>query len=354
MRIDSYLAKAREYKASDVHVTVGRPVMMRHNGAIMPVVQGEQPLDPHGTAEMLLELIPQHLRKEFDEVGEVDFAYSLANFGRFRVNVFHQRSTVAGSLRLLNDKIASFEELGLPRALRRFTTLKKGLVLITGPTGSGKSTTLATIIDAINKTRTDHIITLEDPIEYVHYHNKSLVNQREVGVDTQNFANGLRACLREDPDVILVGEMRDVETISAAVTAAETGHLVFSTLHTIGAETTINRIIDVFEPHQQQQIRTQLASVIEGVVTQRLIPNIANTGRLAAFEIMFGVDAIRNLIRENKCQHITSTLQTSQAQGMISLDAYLARLVMEGRISRDVAFSNSLKRDDLEQFLSMT
>jgi twitching motility protein PilT len=352
MLIDKYLMKARMSKSSDVHITVGRPPMMRLNGTIVPIMEGEAPYTPEQTAAMCVEIIPARLRQEFEELGEVDFAYQVEGYGRFRVNIFHQKGRVSGVLRLLNDKIASFEELGLPRQLKKFTTLKKGLVLITGPTGSGKSTTLATIIDAINKTRYEHIITLEDPIEYVHEHNYSLVNQREVGQDTMSFANGLRASLREDPDVILVGEMRDPETIAAAVTAAETGHLVFSTLHTIGASTTINRIIDVFEPHQQGQVRTQLASVIEGVVTQRLVPNTTNTGRIAAFEIMFGSDGIRNMIRENKAYQIPSVLQTSAAQGMITLDAYLARLVMDGRITRETAFTNCLDRDNLNKILN--
>lgn len=351
MNIDKFIVKARNSGASDIHVTVGRPPMMRLNGSIIPIFPEVKPLTNDDTGNLLLELIPAHLKNEYEELGEVDFAYSLEGYGRFRVNVFHQKGNASGVFRLLNDKIASFEELGIPRSIRKFATLKKGLVIITGPTGSGKSTTLATIIDQINRTRSEHIITLEDPIEYLHNHNKSLISQREIGRDTESFASGLRASLREDPDVILVGEMRDVETIAAACTAAETGHLVFSTLHTIGCATTINRIIDVFEPHQQGQIRTQLASVIEGVVTQRLVPNPTNTGRLAAFEIMFGVDAVRNLIRENKCYQIPTVLQTSASQGMITLDASLARMVQEGRITREIAFANCLDRDNLAKLL---
>jgi twitching motility protein PilT len=276
---------------------------------------------------------------KLQDVGEVDFAYSLPEVGRFRINVFRQRSTTVLVARVLNTEIPPPEKLGVPASVVDMIHKRRGLVLVTGPTGSGKSTTLASLINIINHTYNHHIITLEDPIEYLHRHNKSIVSQREVGNDTQSFANGLRAALRQDPDVILVGEMRDVETIATAVTAAETGHLVFSTLHTIGAANTIDRIIDVFPPYQQQQIRIQLADVIECVVSQQLLPKSDDRGRVAAIEVMLANSAVKNLIREAKTFQIASVLQTNRRAGMQTMDDALLDLYYGGSITRESAES---------------
>ena len=270
-----------------------------------------------------------------EKTGEIDFAHSLYGRGRFRVNVFKQRGTLAMVMRLLPFKIPAPRELGLPASVQELCQRKRGLVLVTGATGSGKSTTLASLINMINKTYSKHIITMEDPIEYLHRHEKSIVNQREIGDDTESYAGALRAALREDPDVILVGEMRDLETIQTAITAAETGHLVFSTLHTNNAADTINRVIDVFPPHQQQQIRVQLASVIECVISQQLLPIQTGSGRVAAFEVMMGTSAVRNLIREGKAFQIPSMIQTSKKQGMQSMDDALYNLYIGGLISAE-------------------
>ena len=271
--------------------------------------------------------------------GEVDLAYSVPGKGRYRLNIFRQRGVLAMAVRVLNTHIPSPEELGLPDVLLTMCQKKRGLVLVTGPTGSGKSTTLASLINIINHTTNQHIITLEDPIEYLHRHNKSIVNQREMGSDSQNYAAALRAALREDPDVILVGEMRDLETISTAITAAETGHLVFSTLHTTGAANTIDRIVDVFPPYQQQQIRTQLADVLECVVSQHLIPRQNREGRVAAIEVMLSNSAIRNHIRESKTFQIASVMQTNRKLGMITMDDALLELYHAGDISLEKALS---------------
>jgi twitching motility protein PilT len=263
--------------------------------------------------------------------------------------VFRQQRALACVIRVINQHTPTFEELNLPETLRNLSNEPRGLVLITGPTGSGKSTTLAAMVDYINSTRACHILTIEDPVEYVYQQKKSLIHQRDVGTDVGSFAGALRSAMREDPDVILVGEMRDYETISAAVTAAETGHLVLSTLHTTGAAMTVDRIIDVFPPHNQQQIRTQLASVLKGVVTQTLLPKAEGKGRVAAFEIMIGTDAVLNLIRENKPHQLNSTIQTSSKQGMVLLDAYLADLVRKGIVRREHALE---KASDKAEFLS--
>ena len=277
--------------------------------------------------------------QQFEELGEIDFSYSIPQIGRYRVNVFHQRGSMAASIRLVSTKIPLPEELGIPKSVVDLYQKKRGLVLVTGPTGSGKSTTLASIIDRINSMREVHVITLEDPIEYLHNHKKAMVNQREVGLDTHSYSNALRAALREDPDVILVGEMRDLETISTAITAAETGHLVLSTLHTIGAASTIDRIVDVFPPHQQQQIRVQLSMVLESVISQQLIPTADKKSRVAAFEVMHSTPAIKNLIREAKSPQINSTIQTSKKLGMQTMDDAIFDLYMKGDIDKENAVS---------------
>ena len=326
------LKTSLEENASDIHFTVGRPPCYRVDGVLTPVV-GEI-LTPDVLKELLLPLMDDHHRAEFEKEGQTDFAYAILGVGRFRVNVFLQRGTYAAVMRCLPFEIPQPEALGIPKEVVEITSRKRGLVLVTGPTGSGKSTTLASLIHVINQTYPYHIITLEDPIEYLHRHDKSIVNQREIGSDSHSYAAALRAALREDPDVILVGEMRDLETISTAITAAETGHLVFSTLHTIGADKTIDRIIDVFPPDQQQQVRIQLAAVLEGIVSQQLIRK-EHGGRVAALEVLFANNAVRNLIREGKTFQIPSVMQTSRRSGMISMDDALYDLFMRGEISAD-------------------
>ncbi len=335
MTIEELLIKAKECKASDVHITVGIPPKMRVNGTLLDM---EYPkLLPADTAAIISPIMDEKRMKHLEDVGEVDFSYSIPQVGRYRVNVFHQRGSLAASIRLVATKIPLPEELGIPRSVVDLYQKKRGLILVTGPTGSGKSTTLASLIDKVNSNIEAHVITLEDPIEYLHNHKKAMVNQREIGIDTGSYSNALRAALREDPDVILVGEMRDLETISTAITAAETGHLVLSTLHTIGAASTIDRIVDVFPPHQQQQIRVQLSMVLEAVISQQLIRTADNKGRVAAFEVMHSTPAIKNLIREAKTFQINSTIQTSKKQGMQTMDDAIFDLYMKGEISKENA-----------------
>ncbi len=321
--------------ASDIHLSTGIPPTARIDGVLQPF--NDQILKPKEIEALITGIMTERQIQIFKEKGEVDFAYSIPNQGRFRVNVFMQRGTYAMTARILNTHIPSPDDLMLPEVVKSMCEKKRGIVLVTGPTGSGKSTTLASLINMINKTQNSHIITLEDPIEYLHSHDKSIVNQREVGSDTRSFPNALRGALRQDPDVILVGEMRDLETISIAVTAAETGHLVFSTLHTVGAANTIDRIIDVFPPNQQQQIRTQLADVLECVVSQQLIPLQHGMGRVAAFEVMLTNSAIRNNIREGKTFQISSVIQTNGKLGMKTMDDALIDLYMQGKISDESA-----------------
>ena len=333
--LDEILQEAVDRHASDIHITAGRPVIFRIDGDLRPLDSDK--LTPEQIEELVVPLFADNDRlvETMEKTGEIDFAHSLYGRGRFRVNVFKQRGTLAMVMRLLPFKIPAPRELGLPASVQELCQRKRGLVLVTGATGSGKSTTLASLINMINKTYSKHIITLEDPIEYLHRHEKSIVNQREIGDDTESYAGALRAALREDPDVILVGEMRDLETIQTAITAAETGHLVFSTLHTNSAADTINRVIDVFPPHQQQQIRVQLASVIECVISQQLLPIQTGSGRVAAFEVMMGTSAVRNLIREGKAFQIPSMIQTSKKQGMQSMDDALYNLYIGGLISAE-------------------
>ncbi|HAZ91659.1 MAG TPA: type IV pili twitching motility protein PilT [Eubacterium sp.] len=333
--IEELLAVAKDNKASDIHITVGVPPKMRINGALVDMDYPR--LTQEDTNEMLSKTLNTRLRETLLEKGEVDFSLSVNNVGRFRVNCFRQRGTLAAAFRLVTTRIPTPEELGIPESVVNLYKKKRGLVIVTGPTGSGKSTTLASVINKVNENLTSHIITLEDPIEYIHMHKKAMVNQREVGLDTNSYANALRAALREDPDVILVGEMRDLETISIAITAAETGHLVFSTLHTIGAASTIDRIIDVFPPHQQQQIRVQLSMVLESVISQQLVPTADKRGRVAAFEVMHGTVAIKNLIREGKTAQIQSHIQTSKGIGMKTMDDALYELYINGKIDSEQA-----------------
>lgn len=337
MTIEELLITAKENKASDVHITVGLPPKMRINGILVDMDYPR--LLPPDTEAVISTMMSDKRLRQFEELGEIDFSYSIPQIGRYRVNVFHQRGSMAASIRLVSTKIPLPEELGIPKSVVDLYQKKRGLVLVTGPTGSGKSTTLASIIDRINSMREVHVITLEDPIEYLHNHKKAMVNQREVGLDTHSYSNALRAALREDPDVILVGEMRDLETISTAITAAETGHLVLSTLHTIGAASTIDRIVDVFPPHQQQQIRVQLSMVLESVISQQLIPTADKKSRVAAFEVMHSTPAIKNLIREAKSPQINSTIQTSKKLGMQTMDDAIFDLYMKGDIDKENAVS---------------
>ena len=336
-KIDELLREARSIGASDLHVTTGVPPKCRVNGELIDI--GTDPVLPVDAKELVESMIPGRLVEAFNRDGEVDFSYAIRGIGRYRVNIFKQRGAMAFVIRLVNTEIPSPDQLGLPKSVQNLITKKRGLVLVTGPTGSGKSTTLASLINEINERYTNHIITLEDPIEYLHSHKKSVVNQREIGIDTQSYAGALRAALREDPDIILVGEMRDLDTIATAITAAETGHLVFSTLHTIGAVPTIDRIIDVFPTHQQAQIRLQIATLLEAVISQQLIPTADKKGRIASFELMFGNSAIRNLIREGKSHQIPSIIQTSKAEGMIMMDDALIDLYMRRRINKENTLS---------------
>jgi twitching motility protein PilT len=333
--IEELLQIAKDIGASDLHITVGVPPKCRVNGVLQDV--GDIKYLPNETSELIMPIVPEHFRTVLETKGEVDFSYSIPNLGRYRVNVFKQRGSYATAIRLVGTTIPKPEQLGIPSSVVELTAKKRGLVLVTGPTGSGKSTSLASLIDVINSNYNTHVITLEDPIEYLHHHKKSIVNQREIGLDTQSYSNALRAALREDPDVILVGEMRDLDTISIAITAAETGHLVFSTLHTIGAANTIDRIIDVFPPHQQQQIRIQLASVLEAVISQQLIPLSGGKGRVAAYEVMHGNTAVKNLIREGKAFQIPSIIQTNKKSGMQMMDDAIFNLYIKRKIDSENA-----------------
>ena len=336
-----------ERNASDVHLTVGIPPTYRIDGALVSLV--EKKLTPEDTLYLVRQALDEKRLNKLEEDGEIDFSYSIHAIGRFRVNAFKQRGSYAMVLRIIPLEIPLMDELGLPVILNDLSKLPRGLILVTGPTGSGKTTTLASIINKINSERKCHIITLEDPLEYLHKHKKSIINQREVGSDTQNFANGLRGALREDPDVILVGEMRDLETISTAITAAETGHLVLSTLHTNGAAKTMDRVIDVFPPYQQQQIRVQLASVIEAVISQQLLLRASGKGRIGAYEVMTATPAIRNLIREGKNHQIDTTIQTSGALGMHTMDTSLINLYKRGEITKETAISQAYNIDEVRK-----
>ena len=341
MQIHELTALARNSKASDIHISEGLPLMFRIDGHL---AEAPVQLSAAETRSLILSLMDEAHREAItSERIDADFALVAPDGTRSRVNVFYQQGWAAATLRLLNDSIPTLEELAMPPVLTKLADEPRGLILVTGPTGSGKSTTLAAMID--------HIITIEDPIEYVYQGRCSLIHQREVGADVRSFASALRSALREDPDVILVGEMRDYETISAAVTAAETGHLVMSTLHTIGAAQTIDRIIDVCPAGAQNQIRGQLAAVLRGVITQQLLPLAVGKGRCAATEILVGTDAVANLIREGKCYQIPSILQSGAALGMHSLNADLARLVSTGRITREAAERCATNKSDLKNYL---
>lgn len=346
--IQELLAEARQRGASDVHISVGVPPKFRIHGLLEDMISCPR-LMPEDTERIIQPMLSKRTTEVLVEKGEVDFSYSLPDLGRFRVNIFKQRGTYAAVLRLINTDIPSPEQLGLPNGILELTKLRRGLVLVTGPTGSGKSTTLASLMNIINETYPHHCITLEDPIEYVHNHKRCIMNQREVGLDTGGFGDALRAALREDPDVILVGEMRDLDTIQTALTAAETGHLVFSTLHTIGAAPTVDRIIDVFPPEQQQQTRIQLAGVLEAVISQQIMPVVGGRGRTAAFEVMLANPAIKNLIREAKSHQIPSMIQTNKKIGMQLMDDAIYDLYLKRKIDADTALSYAVEPAALEK-----
>lgn len=342
--LDEILRMSVEEKASDIHFTAGCPPYYRIDGVLTPL-KGDK-LQPTDLEALLLPILDSRHRNELETNGQTDLAYAIPGVGRFRVNVYKQRGTLASAMRCLPFSIPDADSLGIPAEVQALTAKKRGLVLVTGPTGSGKSTTLASLVDIMNRKYPYHIITLEDPIEYLHRHQYSMVNQREIGSDSNDYAQALRAALREDPDVILVGEMRDLETISTALTAAETGHLVLSTLHTIGADKTIDRIIDVFPPNQQQ-VRIQLASVLECIISQQLIRREDGRGRVAALEVLFANTAIRNMIRENKTYQIISTMQTGKRQGMQTMDDAIYELFLRGDISADSAVSYAQKPGEM-------
>ncbi|HVA07780.1 MAG TPA: PilT/PilU family type 4a pilus ATPase [Acidimicrobiales bacterium] len=351
LHIDDLLRYAVSVGASDLHLTADMPACIRLNGAIRPI-EGCPKLRNESIREMVFGILPASQREKFESELELDTSHSIAGVGRFRANISMQRGTVAVAMRPIPHEIPTFDSLGIPESIRAFTELRRGLVLVTGPTGSGKSTTLAALVDIINRSKPLHIVTIEDPIEFLHTHKRSIIDQREIGEDTYSFSEALRRVLRQDPDVILVGELRDLETIHTALTAAETGHLVFATLHTQDAAQTVDRVIDVFPTSQQEQIRVMLAATLEGVVTQQLLVNAEGTGRAACCEVMVCTTGIRNLIRTAKTHQIYSLMQTGSTYGMQTMDQGLARLVRDGVISESVALDRSHNEDDLRSHLT--
>ena len=335
---------------SDLHLTAGSPPVIRIHGELIPV--SDYPLlTPRALQGMVYAILPQKLRERFEQELELDMSYSLPGRARFRVNVFMQRDAVGAVFRVIPFDIKSIDDLGLPTVVADLARFPRGFVVVTGPTGSGKSTTLAAMVDVVNRERAGHIMTVEDPIEFLHKHKTCIVNQREIGADTHSFSQALKHVLRQDPDVILVGEMRDLETIGTAITAAETGHLVFATLHTQDAPQTIDRIIDVFPPHQQQQVRVQLSTTLQGVVTQQLMPTVDGRGRVAACEVMVATPAIRNLVREGKVHQIYSAMQAGGRYGMQTMDMSLAQHVKAGRISQQMAFERCHDPEELDRLV---
>jgi twitching motility protein PilT len=344
--IDDLLERMVARGASDLHVTTGSEPAIRVNGRLERL--SDVPRLSHDDSQRLLyRILSTEQQKQLEVKRQLDLSYSIPGLARFRVNVYFQRESLGAAFRLVPAELRTLDELGLPKQLHDLAKKPRGLVLVTGPTGSGKSTTLAAIIDEINRNRDDHIITIEDPIEFLHRHKRCIVNQREIGPDATSFAEALRGALRQDPDVILLGEMRDLETIATALTAAETGHLVFATLHTQDAPSTVDRLIDVFPAAQQEQIRVQIASTIQAVVTQTLVPTIDGTGRIPAVEILFPDDAVRNLIRQAKVEQVYSIMQTGTQRGMQTLEQALVDLVVRGKISQDTALTRSSRPDQL-------
>ncbi len=350
MDFAAVLSRMVEVRASDVHLTPGFPPAIRVRGRISPM-DDYPPLAPQDTREVVYSILNDAQRKQFENNQQLDFAYAIPNVARFRVNCYFQRGAISAAFRLIPQEIQSLESLGLPLVLEEFARKPRGFVLFTGPTGSGKTTSLASMVDLINSEREEHILTIEDPIEFLHSHKKCIVNQREIGADAIDFAHALKAALRQDPDVILVGEMRDLETISTALTAAETGHLVFATLHTQSTAQTVDRIIDVFPPHQQQQVRMQLSVALQGIVTQQLLPTADGSSRIVACEVLVPTPAVRNLIREGKSHQIYSAIQTSGAVGMQTMDSHLAQLVRMGKITRMLAEQRASIPEELKRLL---
>jgi twitching motility protein PilT len=349
LSVEPYLEEVIRRDASDVHIQVGLPPMLRVDGALAPI-RGEKVLTAEDIDDIVFSLLDDEQKEIYLKDKEIDFSFAYGDLGRFRVNSFHEKGNPAAAFRLIPNKIRTVEDLGLPPIMNKLTEYPRGLVLVTGPTGSGKSTTLAAMLDKVNRERAVHIITIEDPIEYQHHHKKSIVVQREVHFDTKSFSSALRSSLREDPDVVLIGEMRDLETISTAITVAETGHLVFATLHTNSAAQSIDRMVDVFPPHQQQQIRIQLASVLQGIVAQRLVPMIGG-GRSAVAEILVVTPAVRNIIREGKTHQLDAVIQTGAEYGMQSMDATLAHYIHEGKISYEEAKSYAVNLEELDRMM---
>ncbi len=344
------LTRMAEERASDVHLSAGFPPAMRVRGRIVPLEEYGVLLPQH-TRDTVYSILNDDQRKRFESNKQLDLAYAVPGVSRFRVNCFFQRGSISAAFRRIPHEIPQLEELGLPPVLEEFTRKPRGFVLVTGPTGSGKSTSLAAMLDIINREREEHILTIEDPIEFLHSHQRCIVNQREIGADADDFALALKSALREDPDVILVGEMRDLETMSTALTAAETGHLVFATLHTQSTAQTVDRIIDVFPSEQQRQVRMQLSIALQGIVTQQLLPTGDGVGRVVATEILVPTPAVRNLIREGKTHQIYSAIQTSGATGMQTMDAHLAQLVRMGRITRQLAEQRASVPEELKRLL---
>jgi twitching motility protein PilT len=345
--IDTLLEQMVAHHASDLHITAGSPPVLRLRGQLHRLDQLPQ-LGADDTRQLLYRILSTEQQKQLELNRQIDLSYSIPGVARVRVNIFSQRESLAGAFRLIPSELKTLEDLGVPASLYQLCHLPRGLVLVTGPTGSGKSTTLSALIDEINRTRADHIVTIEDPIEFVHRHKRCIVNQRELGPDAVSFADALRGALRQDPDVILLGEMRDLETIGTALTAAETGHLVFATLHTQDASSTVDRLIDVFPAAQQGQIRAQIAGTLQGVVTQTLLPTADGRGRVPAVEILFPDDAVRNLIRQAKIEQLYSVMQTGTKRGMMTLEQSLADLVLRGVVTEEVALSRSSRAEQLE------
>jgi len=349
LRIEILLEEVVRLKASDLHLQVDLPPMLRVDGVLKPA-QGTEKLTPEQVEALIFAILDEDQKQILLKDKEFDFSFAFGDLGRFRVNAFHERGNMAAALRLIPNQIDSIEKLGLPGIVNKFADYPRGLVLITGPTGSGKSTTLAGLIDKINHERAEHIITIEDPIEFTHKSAKSVIVQREVHYDTYSFSAALRSSLRQDPDVVLLGEMRDLETISAAITIAETGHLVFATLHTNSASQSIDRMIDVFPPHQQPQIRSQLANILMAIVSQRLVPAIGG-GRIAAAEILIATPAVRNIIREGKSHQLEAVIQTGAEHGMQSMDKTLVQLIHNGSITYDEARNYAVDLEELDRLM---
>lgn len=344
--IEAILQEANIAGASDVHLTVGSPPRMRVNGNL--ITMNYSKMLPADTLDILIGVMSEVQRQKFEERGEYDFSFSIPNSGRYRVNAYKQRGGAALAFRLIGTGIPAAEELGIPASVMELYQRKRGLVLVAGPAGSGKTTTLAAIIDKINNNRDVHIITLEEPIEYLHQHKRAMVNQREIGLDSESYSNALKAVLREDPDVILIGELKDAETISAAVTAAETGHLVLSSIYTIGAVDTVERLIDSFPDWGQEQFRMRLANVLEAVISQQLIPAADNKGRIAVFEVLNANHEVRKLIREGRSHQLSGLMQANSETGMITMDEAISQLYYDGRIDRGDAVQFALDPDNME------